>query len=313
MINLAALCFLGWKLFCFEDYTFFFQTIHQGLGQSLLPFIALFLLWPVNFSFEALKWQYLLKPIHPLHFKSAWSAIFHGQSGAFITPNRLGEFPSRSLLLPPTIRPEAITNGFLGSFVQTFLICSIGLIALKYNAPLYFNTGWGAQEMQAYTSGVILGLSLILVFLLSLPYLGRKITQLTENKSKKRWRTIYRSAQNVSTFTAGQLLHLALLCLARYATFLLQYYLALKICGLTLPFYEALPALACMYLFITLTPSIGLTDIGVKSSWALVALAPFTNLTPNIFMATALIWLINVVLPLILASTLHTTRSIFTR
>ena len=85
---------------------------------------------PVNLWLEAWKWQTLLKTIEPQTLRIAFQQVCYGMAGAFVTPYRLGDYPSRVLLLKDKNHYlPAISMAAVGSIALTAVILMLGLPA----------------------------------------------------------------------------------------------------------------------------------------------------------------------------------------
>lgn len=98
------------------------------LSSIYFPLFLLLLLLPLNIFCEAGKWRYLLRDFYPMSFREAQTQVYYGFIGAFITPYRAGDYPSRVLLMTDKTHWEkAIARGVYGSLVLTAVILLAGL------------------------------------------------------------------------------------------------------------------------------------------------------------------------------------------
>lgn len=98
------------------------------LSSIYFPLFLLLLLLPLNIFCEAGKWRYLLRDFYPMSFREAQAQVYYGFIGAFITPYRAGDYPSRVLLMTDKTHWEkAIARGVYGSLVLTAVILLAGL------------------------------------------------------------------------------------------------------------------------------------------------------------------------------------------
>jgi uncharacterized membrane protein YbhN (UPF0104 family) len=76
------------------------QHILESVGSPLLwNLVAVVLLMIVNWSVEAFKWKISVAKIQPISFFKAFKAVLSGISFSVSTPNRVGEYLGRVLLL----------------------------------------------------------------------------------------------------------------------------------------------------------------------------------------------------------------------
>ena len=57
-----------------------------------------------------------------------------------------------------------------------------------------------------------------------------------------------------------------------------------------------------IFLFMTLTPTIALTEIGIRGSIAVLVLGIFSNNIIGILSSTVVLWIINLIIPAIIGS-----------
>lgn len=288
LITIIACLYLVWKLYFYTDYQLLWETLHLHSSQQKIALLALISLAPLNLIFESEKWRFLIRNIQSLSFKEAFLNILYGQVGAFITPNRLGEYPSRSMAFPASKRTPMITMGFIGSGIQTLLFIVIGIIALTYQYILTPKQ----QIFQDTYIYLIIGLSILgILLLIFLPTIGKWL-------ANSRFKIIQNIASQFTQIGSTELSIISLWTLLRYAVFAHQFYLALICCGIYIPYASAMISIAQMYLFITITPSISTAIVPIRTSFAILVLKPFTDLYPNILLASFIIWIINSILPL---------------
>lgn len=104
----------------------FSQTLFSGLSVLVL-FLAF-----ANWSLEAIKWQELLKPIEKVSFRTSFKSVLSGFPFAIITPNRLGEFGGRILILSEGNKPKGVIATWLGGWIQGFVTLFAGIPGLIY-------------------------------------------------------------------------------------------------------------------------------------------------------------------------------------
>lgn len=131
-ISVLAYGFLAYKLATFDGYDAFVEQV-SSFGAEQFVWLALaVVLLPLNLFLESEKWRLLVGNLVTLDVKTALRSVLIGHTGAFSTPNRLGEYPMRAMSLPSDVRLSAIAMGFVGSFVQNFIITVCGLLALLF-------------------------------------------------------------------------------------------------------------------------------------------------------------------------------------
>ncbi|MDR1543964.1 MAG: flippase-like domain-containing protein [Prevotellaceae bacterium] len=271
-IIVACALFLAWKLRevgGFKQYLYYFA---DTTNAQIVFLIFTIILLPLNFFCESAKWKILLKNICKINFYEAFQAVLWGQTGAFLTPNSLGEYPARSLNLPSEYRLSAVTMGFAGSFAQTVVVSVCGIIAApffltKYSALKNFNS--------IIIFAVIVSLSIILLFFF-LPKISKKVKE---------------------KFTFSQSLQVLAVSAVKYLIFSVQFYFMLRFCGVEFSVVQAIFAMPTFYLLLTYTPLINAAEFAVRSSIGILIFGAFSDNITAIFAASALFWLLNFCIP----------------
>ena len=110
---------------------------------------------------SALKWQRLVAGLQPISLGLAFRSVLVGQTGAFFTPNRIGEFPARALMLNKNNMIPAVALGFVGSAMQMLVITLFGLITTF----LYISSNVSSLLSSASTITWVVSLLLVLLFI----------------------------------------------------------------------------------------------------------------------------------------------------
>jgi hypothetical protein len=109
----------------------------------------------------------------------------------------------------------------------------------------------------------------------------------------------------LSQFTARELRYVLAISFTRYVVFSFQYFLLLRIFGISLPLLTSFLLIGLYFFIITSIPTIALAEIGVRGA---VAIAIFQfyfhhqrfepeSYEAGILVASSLLWVINIVIP----------------
>lgn len=280
-----AYSFLLYKVCTYNEYSLFFKQLSEFSIVNWLILSVIFLLMPINLLCEAIKWKFLLSPLTTRPLISAYQDVYKGIVAAFATPNRLGEFPGRTLWMPQQMQIPAITLGFIGSFVQTIIIFLLGLPTTYY---LFHNISFISQP------------SFYLLLLALLAIIGLVVVQLSEGLKRRIGTLIH----TISQLGAGHFLVICSASIVRYCIFAFQLYLMLLCCNIDISLREAVVAIPAYYFLVTFTPSISAAEPAIRGSWAILVFAAYTSETPVIAVAAILLWIINGVIPMLIGSVL---------
>jgi len=114
--------------FKFEVFIAFLKENDAFTSKNIAFLVMLTLL---NWFFEILKWQNLVKTLKPISFKNALEQSLGGLTASFITPNRIGDYGAKAVYYAKPFRTKIILLNLLGNIAQmtiTTVFGSIGLI-----------------------------------------------------------------------------------------------------------------------------------------------------------------------------------------
>ena len=286
-IVILCLIFLVYKILNIDNPHIVLQHFCKASRQRFLLLVVAVALLPVNVILESIKWQTVLRNIVSLPFAKALSSVLFGYTGAFITPNSVGEYPTRALLLPEGSRTQAIAMGFVGSIVQTMVIAACGAVSLFFFVQ---NTDYSGIE---YTKIFI---SIVLLLLLAVVFVS-KIHTVGVFMQKSRFGFVRKIGNGLYYTTASQLAKLITISLLKYFAFSTQFLLILIAFGLDIAVIEAIVAINVFYLFLTFTPLINIFEVAVRSSWAILIFGCYSVSSISIIAASTLFWIMNFCLP----------------
>ncbi|WP_461093388.1 lysylphosphatidylglycerol synthase domain-containing protein [Spirosoma gilvum] len=253
---------------------------------------ALVLLMPINWGLEALKWHILLQRIERTSFWAAFQGVLAGVSLGFALPAQLGDTAGRILTLHSTRRSVAIGASLVSGGMQFYVALVAGTVAWAYhlNAVADRNTHAGQWLLGILMSlsigGVVFGL-----------VRQRLVLWLSTQPALKRWADYW----NVAGLYSDREINLALAVAAlRYLLFSVQFWLAMQAVGIQLPLGISASGIGLVFLVKTLTPAFNLlSDLGVREAAALWVFAPFGVPASVLLTATLLLWLANILIPVL--------------
>ena len=264
--------------------------INNKEGYKHIAIIILLML--INWSLEAVKWQFLLIKIQPVSFIKSLRAVFNGVTVSFYTPNRIGEFAGRVLHLNEGKRLQGSMATFVGSSAQLLITLQAGVLALLIHGSDFINNKY--LNFYLYISIlIIIFLSLIWFRMAHLSVFLQRIRLLRNYK----WMTSV-----FEKFNWKDLIFTYVLSFLRFLVFCSQQYLLYKLFNASLGYLNCLILSSISFLFITLIPSIALGELGLRGS---VNLSVFSAAVTNptiILIVTFFLWMINLALPAIIGA-----------
>lgn len=293
-VIIFAYGYLLHKLITFDNYQLLTLQWAKATAERWWWLMLTLLLLPLNWSLEAMKWKSLIWNLEKLSFAQALSSVLVGTTTGFFTPNRLGEYPGRTLLLKDGHRLTATAMGFVGTQALTFCILMMGIPSTLFFTAHHSTALSTSLSMWIYflLSAVVFGvvffsLPSIASFLLSKKTFGTKTTELLKTIA-----SMHRRTMSI----------ILLLSLLRYIVFCTQLLAMLHFFGVEITLSGAIIGITSSYLFVTLTPSVAFAEVAVRGSWAIVFLGAFSANTVGIASASISLWAINYCIPMIIGS-----------
>ena len=292
VLPVAAYGFLIYKLATYDNYAAMVGHFQTADVEQYFCLLLAFCLFPLNVGLDGFRWRYMLRRVEPMTLWDANRQVYYGFLGAFLTPYRMGDYPTRAMLFHnPGNWHMALAYGGVTAFATTMVIVLSGLPS----AFVFFS-----QSDDRTPFWIALGAAIGLTIILStLPLILRKL------KNIHYWRSD--RMREVTEALAGmrmvEFLFILLQTLCRYLCFMTQFYLVLRFTGIELGFTEALVILPTYYMLITLTPYVPAAEIGIRGSWAMVVFGYYSHeMAASAALAAVLVWVINTIPPMIIGS-----------
>lgn len=263
----------------------------QALGESrtLLVIGLVSVLMLLNWGLESRKWRILVSDVERISRWRAFMATLAGTPIGLITPNRVGEFVGRVLFLAPEHRIAAsfaTAVGSIAQFVVTVVLGLLGLIALLFSAE---------HDRMSPVASAWVGLCALVAAVTVLLYFNPDLLRnaIARVPVIKRWE---RQAAVLERFGNRMLTRVLLISAGRYVVFSAQFALLLGALA-DIAVVDALIAIPAVFLVSTLIPTVMLTELGVRGSVAVAFFAVSASNEQGVFMASTVLWLINLGLP----------------
>ena len=291
---MAAYSFLVYKLAHVEYWNELKISFLNPEIQRFVYFAAILFLMPLNWAIETAKWQLLLSGTVSQSFGDALKSVLAGLNTGFVTPNRIGEFAGRILLLPPAHRPAGVAMSVINSVTQNIIIVVVGLSG----AVVYFSEHYSNLTLKNYLIILFSVISItLLVYFLFPSFIGKLKTD--------RWSENLRNAVNsLAAIKRNKLSAVLGISAVRYCVFCLQFYLMLLFFNIEISPLQALAAIPVMYLLITFTPSLAAAEPAIRRSAAVFIFSVYSPDEVGILLTGILIWLVNFVVPMLVGSVL---------
>lgn len=315
--------FLGPLLFLWLSVSIYNQVRHQpDLAASWLKIkhsmqskeiwdlvMVVFLMF-INWSIEALKWKISVHHIQPVSFFKSFRAVLSGVSFSVNTPNRVGEYLGRVLYMEEGNRLRAISLTIVSSMSQLIITLFAGLIGLFFIKNKVENGEMiGGLDSSLWLPVLQYGVLFVLLILTLLYFRLSLLSDLVEKLPRSRryaW-----LVNSLRTVRATLLLKLLSLSTVRYIVFIIQYFLLFRLFEVNIDWGQSFWAVSVVFLVLAIIPTFAIAELGLRGKVSLKLLGLFSANSLGISLATATIWLINLILPAIAGSLLIVSIKIF--
>ena len=242
----------------------------------------LIILIPINFFIEWQKWNVILKN-QTVDTRQKFHSFLSGIVSAVITPAYAGNFIGRMLYFPKSSRKSIVVNTLASNGSQFIISVVMGIIAFQF----------------IYSSSISLLyhilLSLANASLIILYFVGENFIQ----------KLPFQFLKGIGDAVVSKKLRFRLLALSmlRYIVFVWQFVLALMVFDVS---FSAPLILWVILMFgaITLSPSLFMGKLIVRETVAITILSLIGIPVPAILLAAFTTWLLNQILPALLATIL---------
>lgn len=244
------------------------------IGSILL----ILLLSVANRFFEILKWKNLANLLAPVSVFQATQQVLSALVFALFTPNGLGEYGAKTLFFPKSKAKNVVFLNFVCNGIQMIITILLGIFGLLILG--YYHWFFGIS------GAVFLGF-LFVFFSRKFTVKGYSVSKLIQkiNEIPKRIH------QNNTVLGAG-----------RYLAFSHQQYYLFLLLGVDLPYVLLMASIMTVYFLASCLPNFQFLDFVVKGG---VAVYFFGMLGINewvVMLVVLLMWLLNVVLPVVVGS-----------
>jgi hypothetical protein len=255
----------------------------------------IFLLTPINWAFEAWKWRKLASKVEKISFVEAYKGVLIGLAFSTATPMMIGDYAGKILMLKTDKRLQSIGAILLGNSLQMYVSLLFGTISY-----LFFVIWANPKPLFLHIFIIILLMTcLIFGFFLSL-----NLPNLKEFLSRNKFFEYLRKYLGVlENYTLLELKKLFIIAISRYVIFSIQFILMLKVFQVNVPIYVLLVGVGIIFLTKTLISILNaLGDLSIRELTSIYYFGFFGANFIAVSSATFMIWLVNILLPIIIGS-----------
>jgi hypothetical protein len=267
----------------------YLMTDIQGRTPLL---ILVIILMGLNWTIETLKWSLLVNRLDEISFFRAFQGILFGVAFSLFTPNRLGEYGGRVMVLQHH-RIAAIVSTLIGSYSQIVVNTMLGALALLLYLVLLRDLS--VYWIIAYIVFLIMGTIFLMV-----SYFNIDIVSVVFNRYSI-FKKIAPYVDIVKVYSAQDLQALLLFSASRYLIYCLQFYALLKFFKAGVPMEHAIVLVPSVFFIQSVLPTLAIADVSIRGEIALQIISDHAaGGALKVVAASVLLWFINLIVPAIL-------------
>lgn len=270
----------------------FFSDPSASLVNEFLLF-CVFGLMVLNWGLETWKWHVLVQAVEPLTWRHTMFSVLSGATVSLLAPNRTGEFVGRAFHVSPGNRIKASLCTIPGSLSQLLVTLAMGLISIPFVRSPFEQFGFNIEVVVVW---LVLAVLLLTLGYYLLPGLRARL------QINSMFSTINSYLSPLFSYNRAALGKVLFLSALRYVVFAIQFYLMFLAFGVVVPFWDAVAAIANIYLFLALIPGFAITEFTLRGSIALYLFSPMTSNSIGVLAASSALWFVNLVIPALLGA-----------
>ncbi len=273
-----------------------FQHLLAGVPELRvrLTIAVVVLMMLMNWAIEVIKWKFLSRRIEKISWWKAIKSVFCGLTWAIFTPNRIGEYGGRVLLLKAENRASGAVAMGVGLFAQLVLTSVFGALSIAWFVSTYLPT----------PSAVKFGVSLIgSIYAIAFLVLYFNVHWIDAIVGRFRFLAKIKPFFSVlEDFTLRELWYVLLLSLARFVIFTSQYILLMLVFLPNMPFLAMVLMIFILFFIQSAVPSLDIFDFSVRSFVASNLYSYITTQEIAVMAIVSCIWFVNLIMPAIVGS-----------
>jgi len=253
-----------------------------------------FLLMLLNWLLEVVKWRFLSRRLEYLGMWKAIKSVFCGLTWAIFTPNRIGEYGGRIMLLKPENRASGAVAMGVGLFAQLVLTSVFGAISIAWFVTTFIETP-SSVDFGVWLLAIIYAMAfLILYFNVSwVDYLVGKVKFL--HKVKPFFVVL-------EDYSVRELAYVLWLSTCRFAIFTSQYIILMLVFLPELSIVSMIPMIFILFFIQSAVPSLDIFDFSVRSVVASNLFAYITTQELAVMAIVSCVWFVNLIFPAIIGA-----------
>lgn len=273
-----------------------FQMLLQGIQPWVVrgTLAAVMLLMLMNWALEVVKWKYLSRRVEHIGWWKAIKSVFCGLTWAIFTPNRIGEYGGRVLLLKPQNRASGAVAMGVGLFAQLVLTSVFGALSIAWFVSTFLPTP-DSVKFGIWLLAIIYAAAFLVLYF-NVHWVDALVGKFGFLKTIKPFFAV------LEDFKARELLHVLVLSLARFIIFTSQYILLMSVFLPEMPFLSMVLMIFILFFIQSAVPSLDIFDFSVRSFVASNLYSYITTQDIAVMAIVSCIWFVNLILPAIVGA-----------
>lgn len=273
-----------------------FNALLDGVGdlavRTTLALVVIMMF--LNWAIEVVKWKYLSRRIEQISWWKAIQSVFCGLTWAIFTPNRIGEYGGRIMLLKAQNRATGAVAMGVGLFAQLVLTSVFGALSIAWFVCTYLPTPHAVQ-FAVWLLGIIYALVFLILYF-NVHWVDKLVGRFRFLRKIKPFFSV------LEDFSTKELVNVLLLSLARFVIFTSQYIVLMLVFLPSMPFTAMVLMIFILFFIQSAVPSLDIFDFSVRSFVASNLYSYITTQEIAVMAIVSCIWFVNLILPAILGS-----------
>lgn len=263
------------------------ETIWWVLAIVVLMMLA-------NWFLEVVKWRYLSQRIEPLGWWKSIQSVFCGLTWAIFTPNRIGEYGGRVMLLKARNRASGAVAMGVGLFAQLVLTSVFGALSIAWFVQTFLPTPVSVK-LALWMIATLYALGFLVLYF-NVHWIDKLVGKIRFLAKIKPFFAV------LEDFSVRELWHVLLISVARFIIFTSQYILLMLVFLPELPFVSMVLMIFILFFVQAAVPSLDLFDFSVRSFVASNLYAYITTQEIAVMAIVSCVWFVNLILPAIIGA-----------
>lgn len=273
-----------------------FEALLQELDTTTIwaTMTAVVVLMLLNWFLEVVKWRYLSRRLEPLSYWHAIKSVFCGLTWAIFTPNRIGEYGGRVMVLKPRNRARGAVAMGVGLLAQLVLTSVFGAFSIAWFVHTFLSAPWSVKLSVWILAGIYALAFLVLYF--NVQWIDQLVKKVRFLERIKPFFSILKD------FTSKELAYVLGISAARFAIFTSQYIMLMMVILPPLPFVSMVLMIFILFFVQSAVPSLDIFDFSVRSFVASHLYAYITTEEIAVMAIVSCVWFVNLILPAIMGA-----------